>query len=282
MLFFIYNKVVNYSVGIIYNKSKANAKKLALRIALWLKQNKCKVFVSGSMSAKAKKFDFVLSVGGDGTMLKIIRTFSPLSVPVKGINLGSLGFLTDVDTDEVLILLKNILSSGFKIEKRILLLVEFEYKGKKLKTVAVNDCVVRSLSGGKLITVDVDIDKNFTAEYKCDGMIIATPTGSTAYSLAASGPIVYPNLPVFILTPISPHTLTQRPMILPSKSSISFVAKNKYSNGKIMVSIDGQENYTLPNGAKIKFSTYKKSLKLIKNCSRSYFETLKTKLHWSV
>ncbi|OEG70167.1 hypothetical protein ATZ36_01475 [Candidatus Endomicrobiellum trichonymphae] len=277
-----FGKTMKYSAGIIYNKSKANAKKLAFEVALWLKQNKFRVFVSDSISVKCRKADFVLSIGGDGTMLKVIRTFSPLSVPVKGINLGSLGFLTDTDTNEIFMLLENILSSGFIIEKRVLLSAEFEYKGRKIKAVAVNDCVVRSLSGGKLIAVDVNIDKNFTVEYKCDGMIIATPTGSTAYSLAAYGPIVYPNLPVFILTPISPHTLTQRPMILSDKSNISFIAKNKDIGGKIMISMDGQENYTLSNRTKIKISLYRKPFKLIKNCSKSYFETLKAKLYWSV
>jgi NAD+ kinase len=271
-----------HSAAIIYNKSKANAKKLAFEIAVWLQQNKYKVFVCDSFSIKPKKVDFVLSIGGDGTMLKIIRLFSPLSVPVKGVNLGSLGFLTDTDTNEIFAVLKNILSSGFKIEKRVLLSAEFEYKGKKVKTLAANDCVLHSLSGGKLITIDINIDKNFIVEYKCDGMIIATPTGSTAYSLSAFGPIVYPDLPVFILTPISPHTLTQRPMILSNKTSISFITKNKDRNGKLMLSIDGQENYSLSNGTKIKFSLYKKPLKLIKNCSKSYFETLKTKLHWSI
>jgi NAD+ kinase len=273
---------MKYNAGVIYNKSKANAKKLALEIVAWLKENKCKAFLSDSISVKPKKMDFVLSVGGDGTMLKVIRTFSPLSVPIKGINLGSLGFLTDTDANEVFDFLKDLLSLGIKIEKRILLSVDFEHDGKKIKTIAANDCVVRSLTGGKLITVDVNIDKDFTAEYKCDGMIISTPTGSTAYSLAASGPIVYPSIPVFVLTPISPHTLTQRPMILSDKTDVSFTAKNKYGNGKIMISIDGQENYTLQNGSIVRFSLYKKPLKLIKNRSKSYFETLKTKLHWSV
>jgi NAD+ kinase len=273
---------MQYTAGIIYNKSKANAKKLAFKIAVWLKDNTCKVFLSDSISLKPRKFDFVLSIGGDGTMLKVIRTFSPLSVPIKGVNLGSLGFLTDTDTNEVFEFLKHLLSSGFKIEKRILLSVEFEYDGEKIKTIAANDCVIRSLTGGKLISVDVTINEDFTTEYKCDGMIISTPTGSTAYSLAAFGPIVYPNIPVFILTPISPHTLTQRPMILSDKTKVSFAAKNKYGNGKIMISIDGQENYTLQNSAIVKFSLYKKQLKLIKNRSKSYFETLKTKLHWSV
>jgi NAD+ kinase len=273
---------MKYSAGIIYNKSKTNAKKLAFEILKTLKQNKARVFVSDSMSVKPKKVDFVLSIGGDGTMLKTIRTFAALSVPIKGINLGSLGFLTDTNTNEIANLFKNISRSGFKIEKRLLLAVEFKYKGKRIKTVAVNDCVVRSLSGGKLISVEVKIDKHFTAEYKCDGMIIATPTGSTAYSLAVGGPIVCPNLPLFIVTPISPHTLTQRPMRISDKSIVSFSAANKNRSGKIMASIDGQENYSLPNGTEVVFSLYKKPLKLIKNCSKSYFETLKTKLHWGV
>lgn len=271
---------MKYNIGIIYNKTKTNAKKLANDISVWLKENDCKTFISDSHSVKAKKADFILSLGGDGTMLKTIRTFAPLEVPVKGINLGSLGFLTD-DIKDTYILLKDILQYGLKIEERILLAVEFEYLGKKIKTIAANDCVVRSLSGGKLITVDVNIDKHSTL-YKCDGMLISTPTGSTAYSLAASGPIVYPTLSVFIVSPISPHTLTQRPMILSEKSNIVFSARNKNNSGKILVSIDGQENYSLPNGSAVKFSLYKKNLKLIKNCSKSYFETLETKLHWGV
>jgi NAD+ kinase len=273
---------MKYSAGVIYNKSKANAKKLAYDIAVWLKNNKCKVFVCDSRSVKAKKADFVLSVGGDGTMLKVIRTFSPLSVPVKGINLGSLGFLTDTDTNEVYALLKDILKSGIKVEKRVLLSVEFEWNGKKIKKITANDCVVRSASGSSLINVDVDINKKSTTNYKCDGIIFATPTGSTAYSLAAMGPIVLANLPVFILTPICPHTLTQRPMILSDKNEVELKANNKNNAGKILISLDGQENFSVPNGSKVKLSLYKKQLKLIKNCSKSYFETLKTKLHWGV
>ena len=273
---------MKYSAGVIYNKSKPDAKKLAENIALWLRNNRCRVFISDSHSVKAKKVDFVLSIGGDGTMLKVIRTFSPLSVPVKGINLGSLGFLTDTNTDEVYTLLKDIFKSGIKIEKRVLLSVEFSLNGKKVKKIATNDCVVRSASESKLINVEVNIDKKFTSNYKCDGIIFATPTGSTAYSLAASGPIVLPNLPVFILTPICPHTLTQRPMILSNDNEVELKAINKNKTGRILVSLDGQENYSLPDGSRVKLSLYKKQLKLIKNCSKSYFETLKTKLHWGV
>lgn len=273
---------MKYSAGIIYNKNKPNAKKLAGEIAIWLKSNKCKAFVCDSHSVKAKKVDFLLSIGGDGTMLKVIRTFSPLSVPVKGINLGSLGFLTDTAINEIYILLKDILRYGIKVEKRVLLSVEFIKDGKKIKKIATNDCVVRSASESKLINVAVSIDKKSTTNYQCDGIIFATPTGSTAYSLAASGPIVIPNLPVFILTPICPHTLTQRPMILSDKNEVELNANNKNNAGKILVSLDGQENFSIVNGSKVKLSLYKKPLKLIKNCSKSYFETLKTKLHWGV
>ncbi|MCL1901485.1 MAG: NAD(+)/NADH kinase [Endomicrobia bacterium] len=273
---------MKYSAGIIYNKSKPNAKKLAHDIAAWLKSNKCRVFVCDSHSVKAKKVDFVLSIGGDGTMLKVVRTFSPLAVPVKGINLGSLGFLTDTDPNEIYMLLKDIFTYGIKIEKRALLSVEFEQNGKKIKKIATNDCVVRSTSGSKLINVAVSVDKKSTTDYKCDGIIFATPTGSTAYSLAASGPIVVPNLSVFILTPICPHTLTQRPMILSDKNEVELKANNKNKSGNILISIDGQENFYIPNDGKVRLSLYKKQLKLIKNCSKSYFETLKTKLNWGV
>jgi NAD+ kinase len=113
-------------------------------------------------------------------------------------------------------------------------------------------------------------------------MIVSTPTGSTAYSLSASGPIVSPDLSVLLLTPISPHTLTQRPMILSYNNDIFLSAYNKSNLGNILISIDGQENYFLPDNTEIKFSLYKKPLKLIKNCSQPYFETLKKKLHWGV
>jgi NAD+ kinase len=269
-------------VGIVYNKSKSAAKKLSLDIAHFLKQNNCKATISGSMDARAKKYDFVLSIGGDGTMLKVIRTFAPLSVPIKGINLGALGFLTDTNIDEIYSVLKDIFQKGIKVEKRALLSAEFDLKGKKARALAANDFVVSSLSDRKLISINISIDGKTNTEYNCDGMIIATPTGSTAYSLSAWGPIVYPTLPISILTPICPHTLSQRPMIVSGDKQISLYAHNKKSKAKILLCADGQDNFTLTNASKISFSLYKKPIKLIKNCSKPYFETLKKKLKWGV
>ncbi|MDR3244133.1 MAG: NAD(+)/NADH kinase, partial [Elusimicrobiota bacterium] len=258
------------------------AKKLAYEIAQWLKRNKSKAFVCDSMSVKPRKFDFVLSIGGDGTMLKCIRTFAPLNTAIKGINLGSLGFLTDTDANQVYDLLKNIFEKDIKIEKRALLCAEFQYKDKKIKVISANDFVIRSRNAGTMITVDVLIDKRITTEYKCDGMIVATPTGSTAYSLSALGPIVYPTLSLLILNPISPHTLTQRPMILSNKNDIFLSAYNKSRRGHILISVDGQDNYLISDDTCVKFSLYKKPLRLIKNCSKPYFETLKKKLYWGL
>jgi NAD+ kinase len=216
-------------------------------------------------------------------MLKVIRTFAPLSVPIKGINLGSLGFLADTDINEVLQLLNNLIYKKFNIECRNLLTVEFNYKTNKIKQIAVNDCIVKSLLCSKLIIVDIKINNIFIANYKCDGIIIATPTGSTAYSLAATGPIVYPDLPVFILTAISPHTLSQRSVVISNKNLISFTAKNKSASGKIMISIDGQKNYIVDNDEVIKCYLYNKSFKLIiQDNNKSFFETLQKKMHWGI
>jgi NAD+ kinase len=270
-----------YSFSIIYNKYKRHAINLALNISSYLKQYKCKVFINSSMLIIPRKVDFVLSIGGDGTMLKVIRTFAPLSVPIKGINLGSLGFIADTDINNVWTMLNDILLSNFTVERRNLLTIEFYYKTRKIKQMAVNDCIVKSLLCSKLIVVDIKINNTFVASYKCDGIIIATPTGSTAYSLAASGPIVYPNLPVFILTSISPHTLSQRSMVISNKNLISFKAKNKSNSGKIIISIDGQQNYTVNNGEQINCYLDKRSFQLIiqKN-NKSFFETLQKKMHW--
>jgi NAD+ kinase len=272
-----------YTFVLIYNKYKKDALNLALNISSYLKKHECKVFINNSATITPRKVDFVISIGGDGTMLKVIRTFAPLSVPIKGINLGSLGFLADTDLNEVVQLLNNLISKKFNIEYRNLLTVEFNYKTSKIRQIAVNDCIVKSLLCSKLIIVDIKINNIFIANYKCDGIIIATPTGSTAYSLAATGPIVYPDLPVFILTAISPHTLSQRSIVISNKNLISFTAKNKSDSGKIMISIDGQKNYIVDNDEVINCYLYNKSFKLIiQNNNKSFFETLQKKMHWGI
>jgi NAD+ kinase len=280
--FYYKENFMKYNAGIIYNKSKPNAKKFSGEIAEFLRRFNCGSIVSESMRPKIQKYDFILSLGGDGTMLKVLRTFASFCVPVKGVNLGTLGFLTDTNPDEVFTLIENIFKEGIKTTDRSLICAQFTHKGKKIKVVAVNEFVVKSLANGKMINVNIDIAGEATTKYKCDGMIIATPTGSTAYSLAASGPIVYPTVPVSIITPICPHTFSQRPMILAQDEKITIIAYNKENTAKLLLTADGQDKYTLRNFAAIHFSLYKHPIRLISNCSKPYFQTLKKKLHWGV
>ncbi|MDR0985164.1 MAG: NAD(+)/NADH kinase [Endomicrobium sp.] len=269
---------MKYKIAIIYNKSKSFARKISLDIAFFFRKQKCIVFVNSLLNIKkCPKVDFAISIGGDGTMLKVISYLAPLSIPIKGINLGSLGFLADTEVNNMFDLLRDILESGLKIEERTMLSIEFLYKNTTTKTISANDCIIRPLSVRKIIIVKIIIEEEYVKKYNCDGIIIATPTGSTASSLSASGPVIYPTLPVFVLTPILPHTLTYRSMVLSNKQNVTFVVNTKDNKGKIIISIDGQKNFIINNNTEIKFSLYKKNLKLIKNCCSSYFKTLNTK-----
>jgi NAD+ kinase len=274
---------MKYKIGIVFNESKKQTRLLAGELSKWLATHGCAaVLLPSSALKKPAAVDFVLALGGDGTLLKTARIFAPKDIPVKGINLGTLGFLTDVDKNQAQAALLDILTRGLKVENRQLFTAEFVSGGKKIKTIFVNDCVTRSAFDGRLVSLDAFVNGRFIAEYKCDGIIVSTPMGSTAYSLAASGAIVYPSLSVALLTPICPHTLAQRPMILPSDVKIMISTKNKIKNRKVVVSIDGQENYSLPKGESVKIAAYPQPLKIIKNAGADYFETLRKKLNWGV
>lgn len=273
---------MNYVVAIVYNNLKPITKQYCKKISAWLKNKKVKVkYISYNVKTKPK-VDFIISLGGDGTMLRISRLISKYSIPIIGVNLGTLGFLTDVDMKSVFGALENILNNGINYEERMMLDIEIETKNNKIKTTALNDCILRSIYNGRVISVDAFVNKEFVSSYKGDGVVIATPTGSTAYSLALSGPIIYPTLSLFIIAPISPHTLTHRPMILDCKNILEFTSTNNNKKTDLVVSIDGQENYVLEKDKKVKIKMFSKKAKLIRDKKYSYFDTLKTKLKWGV
>ena len=199
-----------------------------------------------------------------------------------GVNLGTLGFLTDTDMKNVFNSLENILKNGIECEERIMLDIEIATKKGTVKTTALNDCVIRSVYNGRLTSIDSFINKKFLSSYKGDGVVIATPTGSTAYSLALSGPIIYPTLSLFIIAPISPHTLTHRPMILDSDNVLEFTSTNDNKKTDLIVSVDGQESYILDKNKKVKIKLFHKKAKLIRDRNYSYINTLKAKLKWGV
>lgn len=271
-----------YTAGIAYNHLKENVEKYRNDIAKWLKSKNVKVKNISYNITKKPDVDFIISLGGDGTILRISRLVSKYSIPVMGVNLGTLGFLTDTDAKNVFTALENVLNNGIEYEERMMLSVEIPTRKGVIKTVALNDCVLSSVYNGRLTSIDAFINKKFLSSYKGDGIVVSTPTGSTAYSLALSGPIIYPTLSLFILSPISPHTLTHRPMILNSNNILEFCSTDDGRKSDLIVSVDGQESYILDKNKKVKIKMFSKKAKLIRDKNYSYFDTLKTKLKWGV
>lgn len=268
------------TVGIIFNRDKVRARAEMERLKSWLEAKKCRVVVLSPSATRIPPMDFALCLGGDGTMLKASRLLAPAKVPVLGINLGSLGFLAETDPEESYAFLESILSGGFQTEERMMLSVTLASGKRKIVRSALNDCIIHAGYNGRVICVAAFVDEDLLTDYIGDGVIVATPTGSTAYSLAASGPIVHPHLSVFVLTPICPHTMTQRPLILSPKHSLTFRVAPVSVRQKPVLSLDGQVNYPLHAQDIVTVTASRTPLRLIVNPKRKYLQVLRTKLKW--
>ena len=217
-----------------------------------------------------KSADFLVALGGDGTLISLARRAYKYDKPILGINAGNLGFLTDINPENIKEFLDKFLKGEYRIDKRMV--IEIDYQNKKLY--AFNDVVVSKEVISSMINIKVDTNESFLNTYRGDGLIISTPTGSTAYNLSAGGPVVYPLTEGFILTPICPHSLTQRPLILPSNFELEIEVKENMAK----LIIDGQEIYDIKD--KIKLRKALKPAKLIHRIERNYFEVLREKLNW--
>ncbi len=268
------------TVGIIYNPEKERARKELSNLKRWLTKKKCKAITLSSSETELPPLDFAITLGGDGTMLKASRALAPRKIPVLGVNLGSLGFLAETDPGEVYRFLSAALVKGFQIEERMMLSVALHIGDEVINELALNEVILRSGSSGRVLAVNAHMDNELLADYVGDGVIVATPTGSTAYSLAASGPIVHPRLSVFILTPICPHTLAQRPLIISPKHTLTLCIASQLDHEKPLVSLDGQVTYTMGTGDTAVITTSDTPLRLIINPDRKYLEVLRTKLKW--
>jgi len=220
-----------------------------------------------------RKCDFLVSVGGDGTLISVARRAYTFEKPVLGIHLGTLGFLTDIMLKEVPSFLLKLKNDEYRIDKRMMI------KGvtSNKKYVAFNDIVITRKSVNSMLKVDAKIDGKLFNSYYGDGIIISTPTGSTAYNLSVGGPLVYPLTNAFIVTPIAPHSLRQRPLVLPANFVIEFTITDK--KGAVII-IDGQDSYEIEHGESIKIEIANKKAKLIHRIERNYFEVLNDKLQW--
>ena len=225
--------------------------------------------------------DMVVVLGGDGTLLSMADCIAAAgkSIPILGVNFGSLGFLTEVTLPELYPSLETVLAGQARIEERLMLASTVRPRDTMTTFVALNDVVVAKTARSRMIDLSVSVGGEFVTRVKADGIIVATPTGSTAYNLAAGGPIVQPTVDALILTPIAPHTLTNRPIIIPASATVR-VQPHMEGRDEVFVTFDGQAGFQLEDGDEISICRAERSLRLIHPSTRSYFEVLRQKLKW--
>ena len=219
--------------------------------------------------------DLLVSLGGDGTLLGLVRKSYGFDKPVLGINAGNLGFLADIPIEEVDDMVERLMVGNYRIDNRIMIEGYIERDGEKEEFYAFNDVVITRPTIAHMIRLDAFIDNDWFNTYRGDGLIISTPTGSTAYNLSLGGPIVYPMSKVFIMTPIAPHSLTQRPLVLPIEFSI-----NLSSPDKLVVMVDGQDDYILNAEDTLVIKGASRTAKLLHKKEHSNFKVLREKLLW--
>ena len=228
-----------------------------------------------SFEAMCLQSDFLISLGGDGTLISLCRRSLMYHKPVLGIHAGQLGFLTDIQTDEISHFIEDLFVGNYRIDTRMMLEVTLHVNEKIEKLVAFNDIVLSRSKISHMSNIKAYVDGKLFNSYYGDGLIVSTPTGSTAYNLSAGGPVVYPLTEALILTPICPHSLTQRPIVLPVDFEISFE-----SDGDTVIVVDGQDTYTMNEVDRVSVCIAEQGAELIHSLDRDYFEILKKKLHW--
>ena len=276
-------------VGLVVKHEEPKAAEIASWLVPWLKEKKKQVLVevgvpgvggrSCSKKEMAKRADLIVVLGGDGTLLSIARLVERPRVPILGVNLGGLGFITEVAVDELESILERTLAGDYSVQKRMTLEVRVRsQRGKPKKFRVLNDVVITKGARARIIDLETYVGKEYLCTYRSDGLIISTPTGSTAYSLAAGGPILYPSLGAIVLSPICPHTLTNRPIVVSSKSTIRVTLRS--AGNTVVLSPDGQQGVLLKDGDVVEARDYGVPVSLVKAPSRGYFEILRTKLKW--
>ncbi len=260
-------------------ESRATATKLSSK--KFVPKSKIRVIAKEKIPTQA---DWAIVLGGDGTFLSIARLMKERSIPILGVNLGQLGFLTEVKKSEIRETLEAILSQGHAplLSERALLEVTLRRKRKVIfQGPVVNDAVISKGAIARIINLEVSVDQNWVHDVRADGLIISTPTGSTAYSLAAGGPILEPSLDACVLTPICPHALTQRPLVIPDRCHLQIRLKNR--PGHVLLTLDGQEVVDLQENDLVSIRRFKKHrLKIIRAGSRDYFTLLREKLKFGM
>lgn len=268
-------------IALFPNEKKQQSFEIAKQIASFLQQRKVRIVAEKAKAEKIgadiledidpKTIDFMISMGGDGTILRLCHNYSQIDAPILGINLGHLGFMADIPVHDIYPSLEDLFNKQYQIDKRIIL----ELEGLK----AVNDIVIHRAHNYSLIELAIHVDGFYLNTFTADGIIIATPNGSTAYSLAAGGPIVNPNLEAIVITPICPHTISNRPIVLSANQVIEIEYISEYD--PIDVRADGMEAFSIKSKEKITIRKSEQTFKLVNLYRHEYFSTLRSKLSWS-
>ena len=281
------------TIGLFPNTKKTNVHKVLAQVVHYLKDRKVRIMIPEDVAKDLNYSDLGvnretikevislgISLGGDGTLLNTAREIAPAGIPICGINMGQLGFLTEVELPELHVALDKLICSDYKIEERLMLdgmIIRQEdiiHVGS-----ALNDVVVTKGGFSRMIKLKLFINRELAGKYSADGLIVSTSTGSTGYSLSAGGPIVHPNLNVILLTPICPHTLYARSMIVSEEEEIEIKVQSTHND--IHLTIDGQKVCNLLPGDVVRIERSNFRAKFIKFSGKSYYEVLRNKLQWS-
>lgn len=227
----------------------------------------------------AESVELVVALGGDGTMIATARLLGDADVPVLGVNYGTLGYLAEFRNEELFVGLEAVFSGDYRIEERVRLAVEvFRGEGLLIHHRVLNDAVINKSALARIIHIETYLNQRFVNAFRADGLIISTPTGSTAYNLSAGGPVVYPSMNAVVITPICPFTLSDRPIVVPDDALIEVMLKTP--NEEVFLTLDGQVGLPLNVGDRVQIRKSRTPFKIVQPANRNYFEVLREKLRW--
>ncbi len=273
------------NVALFINKQKKGAPALGKKISSFLEKHKITVNTSLEFENNEylQKADLVVSLGGDGTILALARQMKKRSVPVLGVNFGRLGFLTEVRPLEVMKELAACLEGNLLIEERMMLECHVRSEKQKIdrRLMALNDMVISREGVSRLVAIDILISGHKLAAFRGDGVILATPTGSTAYSLSAGGAVVHPSVDSIMITPICPHASSMHPTVIPANERVTIAIRRERGDARAILTADGQEIIEVDDSCSIEVTRFALPFKLMKSSKRNYYETLNRHLHFS-
>ncbi|HYL81170.1 MAG TPA: NAD(+)/NADH kinase [Candidatus Acidoferrum sp.] len=279
-------------IGIAAKPNKPEAAPILCELVPWLRERKCEIRLDHEAAAICPSAgpglsraevvadaDLAIVLGGDGTLLSIARLVGPREVPILGVNLGGLGFLTEITLQELFPTLETVLRGEFAVSRRLTMTARILRAREVVGSYeALNDVVVTKTAPSRIVDLEAYVNGEYLATFRADGLIVATPTGSTAYCLSAGGPIMYPSLPALVVIPICPHTLTNRPLVLPDSAEIEIMPAAVGED--VHLTVDGQVGVGLKHRDVVSLRRSDRTITLIKSPKLNYFELLRTKLKW--